>query len=117
MGKTMALMNVDIKTNLAIREIERGEDVDLFIDTKHCVVECDFGVVFLSRFQFPNMRAILVRTSPYREQVTIHLLADTDLLSSFMNFELNLSDKTLHIMKSAYKIEMYIEESLENRKE
>lgn len=97
-----------INTNLTARKIEREEDLDLFIDTKGCMVELDLEVGFISRFQFPNMRAILIRTSPISNKITVHLLGDTDLLSSFMNFELDLYDKTLHILESAYKIEMYL---------
>ncbi|MEG0502575.1 MAG: hypothetical protein RR309_10655 [Cellulosilyticaceae bacterium] len=62
-----------------------------------------------SRIQFPESRVILVRTSPTTRVVTIHVMRDIDLYSSFVNFEIDLNDKMLSIQKQEGYIDVKLE--------
>lgn len=97
------------KTNLEARTIQRGEDTDYFIETFSYPVNLELAHPLTSRIQFPKSRAILVRTTPYREDVTIHIMRDVDLYSSFANFELNLSQHRLKIQKEEGYIQVELE--------
>jgi len=54
-------------------------------------------------------RAILIRTTPVSRWVTVHVLGDTDLFSSFANFELDLTDKRLVLRKEEGYIRLFLE--------
>lgn len=98
----------NIQTNLEARPIQRGEDIDYFIETFSYPINLDIEHPLTSRIQFPKSRAVLVRTSPYSTKVTIHVLRDVDLGSSFSNFELELKEHTLFLMKEEGYIQMRI---------
>lgn len=88
-----------IKTNLEYREVARGEDKDYFIETLSYPINLEIDNPHFSRMQFPVSKAILIRTSPITDKVTIHIMKDTDLYSSFVNFEIDLSSHLLNIEK------------------
>ena len=87
------------RTNLETRVIEREGDQDFFIETYSYPLNLILEVTGMSRIQFPMSRAILVRTTPRSKWVTVHVLRDVDLFSSFANFELHLEGKKLSIQK------------------
>ncbi len=87
------------RTNLEARVIDREGDQDFFIETDFYPLNLMLEIPAMSRIQFPMSRAILVRTTPTSKWVTIHVLRDVDLFSSFANFELHLEGKKLSIQK------------------
>lgn len=87
------------RTNLEARVIDREGDQDFFIETDLYPLNLMLEIPGMSRIQFPMSRAILVRTTPTSKWVTIHVLRDVDLFSSFANFELHLEGKKLSIQK------------------
>lgn len=97
-------------TNLEARTIQRGEDIDYFIETLSYTVNLELTHTLMSRLQFPKSRAVLVRTSPYRQDVTIHIMRDVDLYSSFANFEIDLKEHILNIQKEEGYIRLFLEE-------
>lgn len=103
-------MQLTIDQKLICRKIERGVDTDYFIETDSYPVNLSSLTSFISRIQFPKSRALLVRTSPTSEWVTIHILRDIDLYSSFANFEIDLSNKNLYITHKEHFIELLIKE-------
>lgn len=98
------------KTNLEARIIEREGDQDFFIETDLYPLNLMVDIPEMSRIQFPLSRAVLVRTTPSSRWVTIHILRDVDLFSSFANFEMNLEGKRLIIQKEDGYIIMKKEE-------
>ena len=66
----------------------------------------------MSRIQFPMPRAVLIRTTPISRWVTVHVLRDIDLFSSFANFELDLTDKKLVLKKEEGYIRLYLRENM-----
>lgn len=99
------MRTTQIETDLVYRSIERGEDLDYFIETLSYPIELQIESPHMSRIQFPKSRAILVRTSPNSSWVTIHIMRDVDLYSSFANFELDLTNKRLTIKQKEGYIE------------
>lgn len=97
-----------LQTNLEYRLIERGNDKDYFIETLSYPVNMDLKLPYMSRIQFPKSRAVLVRTAPFTSIVTIHIMRDVDLQSSFSNFEVDLTGKVLNIIKQEGYIEFII---------
>ncbi len=97
-----------IDTNLDYRTIKRAKDTDYFIETLSYPVRLDLAAANISRIQFPKSRAVLVRTSPDTSQVTVHIMRDVDLYSSFANFEVELAEGQLKIHKQKGYIEMTI---------
>lgn len=97
-----------IETNLEARIIEREGDQDFFIETFLYPLNFQIDVPFMSRIQFPMPRAVLIRTTPTSRWVTIHILRDIDLFSSFANFELNLEGKKLILKKEEGYIKLYL---------
>lgn len=91
------MKNLSIDKQLQSRVINRNDDIDYFIETLSYPIELTMINPYMSRLQFPQSRAILVRTSPYSDSITIHILSDSDLYSSFVNFEVNLSNIALDI--------------------
>lgn len=102
-------MHYRIETNLEYRVIEREGDKDYFIETEMYPINMELDIKDMSRFQFPLSRAILVRTTPHNDWITIHVLRDIDLYSSFVNFEVNLEGKELHILKEEGYIKLDIQ--------
>lgn len=102
-------MNQKIKTNLTYRIIEREGDLDYFIETLSYPIDFDLQKEQMSRLQFPMSRAVLVRTTPKSTWVTVHILRDVDLFSSFANFELNLEGVQLHLEKKEGYIHLKVE--------
>lgn len=98
-----------IQTNLEYREIMRGEDVDYFIETFSYPVNLERLTDYTSRIQFPKSRAILIRTTPHSQRITIHIMRDVDLQSSFANFEVDLEGRLLRIDKKEGYISLQIE--------
>lgn len=98
-----------ITTNLEYRIIDREGDQDYFIETDFYPVNMELNISGMSRFQFPLSRAILVRTTPCNDWVTIHVLRDVDLFSSFVNFEVDLEGKKLNIIKEEGYIKLDIQ--------
>ncbi len=96
-----------IETNLETRVIEREGDQDFFIETFLYPTNFEIDSPHMSRIQFPMPRAVLVRTTPANRWVTIHMLGDTDLFSSFANFELDLTNKKLVIVKEEGYIRIF----------
>lgn len=96
-----------IETNLEARIIDREGDQDFFIETFLYPTNFELGIPQMSRIQFPMPRAVLVRTTPMSRWVTIHVLSDTDLFSSFANFELDLADRKLVILKEEGYIHLF----------
>lgn len=108
-------MNTDkIITNLEYRIIDREGDKDYFIETDMYPINMELNIPGMSRFQFPLSRAILVRTTPHNDWITIHVLRDVDLFSSFVNFEVDLTGKKLNIIKEGNYIKLDIQ-TLPNR--
>ena len=97
------------RTNLEARVINREGDEDFFIPTDLYPLDVMLEIPGMSRIQFPMSRAILVRTTPSSKWVTIHILRDMDLFSSFANFELNLEERRLSIQKEEGYIIMKFE--------
>ncbi len=102
-----------IKTNLEARTIQREQDQDFFIETFSYPLNFDLGLEYMSRIQFPASRAVLIRTTPVSRWVTIHVLRDVDLFSSFSNFELDLTHKKVVLQKEEGYIHLYLEELTE----
>ncbi|WP_053985523.1 hypothetical protein [Niameybacter massiliensis] len=96
------------ETNLEARPIKRGEDTDYFIETFSYPLNLEMDHALTSRIQFPMSRAVLIRTSPYSSKVTVHIMRDVDLRSSFANFELELKDHQLSLQKEEGYIQMSI---------
>lgn len=96
-----------IETNLEARVIDREGDQDFFIETFLYPTNFEIDIPYISRIQFPMPKAILVRTTPVSRWVTVHVLGDTDLFSSFVNFELDLTDKKLAILKEEGYIRIF----------
>lgn len=99
-----------IQTNLEARTIQREQDEDFFIETFSYPLNFDIGLEYMSRIQFPISRAVLVRTTPVSRWVTIHVLRDVDLFSSFANFELDLTGKKLILQKEEGYIQLYLKD-------
>lgn len=92
-----------IDTQLTTRTITRDLDTDYFVETYSYPVQFESPLPYLSRIQFPHSRALLIRTSPTTSFITLHILADVDLYSSFVNFEIDLSTTTLNVnLKDSY---------------
>lgn len=92
-------MNHYFKTNLEYREMKKGKDIDYFIETQSYPLNLEHELEYMSRIQFPQSRAILVRTTPESSIITLHIMRDIDLHSSFANFEIDLKDRALKIWK------------------
>lgn len=86
-----------IDPQLTSRTITRGIDTDYFVETFSYPVHLESSIPYLSRIQFPHSRALLIRTSPSTSVVTLHILADVDLYSSFVNFEVDLNTTILNV--------------------
>lgn len=99
-------MNHLIDTNLEFRVIDREGDKDYFIETLSYPINLELDVEGMSRIQFPSSRAVLIRTTPMNDWVTVHVLRDSDLYSSFINFEVNLTGKKIKIEKREGYIHM-----------
>jgi len=97
-----------IYTNLEYREIKKGQDSDYFIESLSYPISMELPIPYMSRIQFPKSRAVLVRTSPCETKVTIHIMRDVDLHSSFANFEIELNGHRLNITKEDGYIAMTI---------
>lgn len=93
---------------LEYRSIEKGQDVDYFIETLSYPISLNIDMPNISRLQFPKSRAVLVRTSPTSDLVTIHIMRDIDLHSSFCNFEVDLRDCQLAIEKNTNSVNISI---------
>ena len=87
------------ETNLEARIIDREGDKDFFIETFMYPLDFELDIPYMSRIQFPMPRAVIIRTTPVSRWVTIHILRDIDLFSSFANVELDLSEKKLFLLK------------------
>lgn len=98
-----------IQTNLEARTIQRDQDQDFFIETFSYPINFDLGLKHMSRIQFPASRAVLIRTTPTSRWVTIHILRDVDLFSSFANFELDLTHQKVVLYKEEGYIHLYLE--------
>lgn len=94
---------------LEYRTIEKGEDTDYFIETLSYPVNLNIDLPNISRIQFPKSRAIIVRTSPKSDLVTIHVMRDIDLHSSFCNFEVDLSNLKLTIKKNLESVDLELQ--------
>ena len=101
-----------IETNLETRVIEREGDQDFFIETFLYPMNFEIDIPYMSRIQFPMPRAVLIRTTPISRWVTVHVLRDIDLFSSFANFELDLTDKKLVLKKEEGYIRLYLRENM-----
>lgn len=99
-----------IETNLEARVIEREGDQDFFIETFLYPMNFEVEIPYMSRIQFPMPRAVLIRTTPVSRWVTVHVLRDIDLFSSFANFELDLTNKKLVLRKEEGYIRLYLKE-------
>ena len=99
------------ESNLEGRTIDREGDTDYFLLTDFYPVNLELEVRYLSRMQFPLCKAILVRTTPVSNWVTVHFLNDTDLYSSVANVEIHLESKQLEVMHE----ESYINIRLRDR--
>lgn len=93
---------------LEYRTIENGEDRDFFIETLSYPVNLNVEIPNVSRLQFPKSRAVMIRTSPRSDVVTIHIMRDIDLHSSFCNFEVDLKGLELTIKKNAGSVDIDI---------
>lgn len=102
-----------IDTNLEARVINRDGDEDFFIETFLYPMNFEIDVPYMSRIQFPMPRAVLIRTTPVSRWVTVHVLRDIDLFSSFANFELDLTDKKLVLQKEEGYIRLYLKDDKE----
>lgn len=104
-----------IQTNLEARVIPREQDEDFFIETFSYPLNFELNLPYMSRIQFPASRAVLIRTTPISRWVTIHVLRDVDLFSSFANFELDLTDKKILLQKEEGYIRLSLEYSKDSR--
>lgn len=103
------MKNLSIDNLLQVRSIARDADTDYFIETTSLPIHFHTSLTYLSRIQFPTSRGILIRTSPLTSVITIHILRDVDLYSSFVNFEVDLSSNTLQVLKKDCTIELWIQ--------
>lgn len=108
MGGIEIVEEGQIQTNLEYRKIKRDQDTDYFIETLSYPVCLELDVPCMSRIQFPKSRAVLVRTSPELTSITVHIMRDVDLYSSFANFEIKLEGKSLAVIKKGEFIEVAI---------
>lgn len=99
-----------IQTNLEARVISREQDKDFFIETFSYPLNFELNLPHMSRLQFPASRAVLIRTTPASRWVTIHVLRDVDLFSSFVNFELDLTNKKILLQKEEGYIHLSLQE-------
>lgn len=104
---------ISIDPLLTTRLITREQDTDYFIETLSYPINLISTLPYLSRIQFPQSRALLVRTSPLSPFVTIHVLKDSDLYSSFVNFEIDLTQHTLNVTLKEGYIEVLIKSQQE----
>lgn len=98
-----------IETNLEYRKLERDGDIDYFIESLSYPVNLKLELAHISRIQFPKSRAILLRTSPGTTTVTLHIMRDIDLYSSFANFEIELGENKLVIKEVEGRIDVWID--------
>lgn len=98
-----------IRTNLEYREIQRDGDTDYFVETLSYPINLDVNNPCFSRIQFPTSRAILIRTAPTTRIITIHVMKNIDLYSSFANFVIDLNNKMLSIQKQEGYIDIKLE--------
>lgn len=101
------------ETNLEARVIDREGDEDFFIETFLYPLNFELDIPYMSRMQFPLSKALIIRTTPVNKTVTVHILGDTDLFSSFVNFELDLEEKKLFLMKEEGYLRLYLKERTE----
>lgn len=99
-----------IAPELPIRLIERNGDTDYFIDLDYRSLEFACANPYLSRLQYPLVRALLIRTSPSSPMVTVHILKDSDLYSSICNFEVDLSHYLLEVHQLSSCVQIYLSE-------
>lgn len=90
------------------REIKKEEDTDYFIETLSYPISMELPIPYMSRIQFPKSRAVLVRTNLHTTKVTIHIMRDVDLHSSFANFEIELDERRLNLTQKDGYIAMVI---------
>ena len=85
---------------------EEDNDIDLFIDINYRSLDIDTNgdSFFNSRIQFPFVRALILRLNKNNQCMTIHLLRDIDLFSSFDNFEVDYSDSIINIKNQNEKV-------------
>lgn len=101
------------ETNLEARVIDREGDEDFFIETFLYPLNFELDIPYMSRMQFPLSKALIIRTTPVSKRITVHILGDTDLFSSFVNFELDLEEKKLFLMKEEGYLRLYLKERTE----
>ncbi len=100
----MKYYGFDISSDFEMREMPRGEDLDLFIPTEGIPLNLEIEKMGFSRIQFPNTKAVLIRLSPKSERITCHILKDIDLFSSFANFE--VAAHTIQMHKKEHYIQL-----------
>ncbi len=89
-------------TNLDFNVLERDDDTDVFIDIKGQVLDC--YVEKTTRVQFVGARAVLIRLGEETENITVHVLQNTDIYSSMANFEIDLIAQRLYVSQEDNKV-------------
>ncbi len=88
---------LDLTGDFILRDIrEMGPDRDFFIDPGTSVINF---IVWGKRIQITGIKYIVIRASLITSEITIHALGDSDLFSSFMNIETDLSGESLEFIK------------------
>ncbi len=104
------MINDKINISLPYRIIREDEtDQDIYIDADMNTVNMIIGdAYYINRIQFPLVKAIIIRATSVDKTVTVHLLRDIDLFSSFCNMDMDLSDKTLTLLKKDNLINLIV---------
>ncbi|MGL4361676.1 MAG: hypothetical protein ACRCSG_00025 [Cellulosilyticaceae bacterium] len=104
--------SLKIDSVLKYSTISRCDDTDYFIETNGLPVMFYIDTPYLGRIQFPYPYAILVRTAANSKKITLHLLSDSGLKSSFINIELDLSSHLLWVHHQTSSITLTLLPSL-----
>ncbi len=103
----------DYPVRVLREDLETG-DVDLFIDVSNQSINLKLGSLEslgISRIQLPQARGILIRYCKNEENgsATIHFLRNIDLHSHIMNFEVNCSERIIHVKDAKGAVEFSLE--------
>lgn len=104
------MLNSNLNIELPYRVIKEDDtDHDIYIDTDMYTVNMILpGMDYLKRLQFPLVKGVIIRATSLNKTVTVHLLRDIDLFSSFCNLDMDLTDLTLTLSKKDDSIHIFL---------
>ncbi|MFB0917726.1 MAG: hypothetical protein QMB63_01480 [Clostridiaceae bacterium] len=91
--------------------IEKGSDRDFILEPVSGVVNLSLSNSDINRIQFTNVRRILIRAALLGENSysSVHFLSDTDLFSSMVNFDVDITLNSIAIVYTGSGMEFRIE--------